>query len=129
MSHNQTPDSAATAGFLTPMQVCERLIGPPEVLGPAVGYGTKAAYHWRRERDGRRPGDLPSVEVVRLLLAHSAAHQLGLTADHLIWGAPEGEIEAILAERGSHPKSHPSLATAGEGDAAPAFTTIRTEAA
>lgn len=99
MSHNPTPDSAAAEQVLTPMQVCERLIGPPEVLGPTVGYGTKAAYHWRREREGRRPGDLPSVEVIRLLLAHSAAHQLGLTADHLIWGAAEAEIEAILADR------------------------------
>ena len=100
MSHDHAPDSAA---LLTPMQVCERLIGPPEVLGPAIGYGMKAAYHWRREREGRRPGDLPSVEVLRLLLAHSAAHRLGLTAEHLIWGATEAEIEAILAARQADP--------------------------
>jgi hypothetical protein len=81
------------------MQVCERLIGPPEVLGPAIGYGMKAGYHWRRERDGRRPGDLPSVEVLRRLLAHSAAHNLGLRAEHLIWGASEAEVEDILALR------------------------------
>lgn len=102
--------------MLTPMQVCERLIGPPEVLGPAIGYGMKAAYHWRRERDGRRPGDMPSAEVMRLLLAHSTAHQLGLTAEHLIWGADEAAIEAILAAR------------TGQA-AAPEFTSRRERAA
>lgn len=108
------------------MQICERLIGPPEVLGPAVGYGTKAAYHWRRERDGRQPGDLPSAEVIRRLLAHSAAHNLGLTAEHLIWGAPEAEIQTILAERGlATPERHPSGATALEGEMPAAFTSIR----
>jgi hypothetical protein len=99
MSHNPTPDSASDAPMLTPMQVCEKLIGPPEVLGPAVGYCTKTAYHWRRERSGRRPGDMPSAEVMRLLLAHSTAHNLGLTADHLIWGASEAVIDEILAAR------------------------------
>jgi hypothetical protein len=97
------------------MQCCERLIGPPEVLGPAIGYGMKAAYHWRRERDGRRPGDLPSVEVIRLILAHSSANGLGLTADHLIWGAPEEEIDGILAARQGQPVS----------TSAPAFTSRR----
>jgi hypothetical protein len=100
MSHNLTPDTAAAdASVLTPMQVCEKLIGPPEVLGPAIGYGNKAAYHWRRERDGRRPGDLPSAEVMRLILAHSATHRFGLTAEHLIWGATEDEVAQILAAR------------------------------
>lgn len=91
------------------MQVCEKLIGPPEVLGPAIGYGMKAAYHWRRERDGRRPGDMPSAEVMRLLLAHSDAHRLGLTAEHLIWGADEAEIEAILAERNAADRDPPFI--------------------
>ena len=100
---------------MTPMQVCERLIGPPEVLGPAIGYGNKAAYHWRREREGRRVGDLPSTEVQRRLLAHSAAKNLGLTAEHLIWGADATEIEAILAARG--------------GEVAPEFASRRKVAA
>lgn len=116
MSHNHAPDSAAAPTFLTPMQVCERLIGPPEVLGPAIGYGMKAGYHWRRERDGRRPGDLPSVEVLRRLLAHSAAHNLGLRAEHLIWGASEAEVAEILAAR-----AQPSPAAAMTA----AFTSVR----
>lgn len=84
---------------LTPMQVCERLIGKPEAIGLAAGLGDKAAYHWRSERKGRAAGDLPTASIMRALLAHSAAHGLGLTADHLIWGAPEDEIAAILATR------------------------------
>ncbi len=98
MSHNPAPNQPA---MLTPMQVVERLIGPPEVTGPAVGYGTKAAYHWRNPRTGRAAGDLPSAEVMRRLLAHSEAHGLGLTAEHLIRGAAEAEVEAILAQRGA----------------------------
>lgn len=81
---------------LTPMQVCERLIGKPEQIAVAAGCNEKAPYHWRHERHGRAPGDMPSLQVVRALLAHSAARHLGLTADHLIWGAPEDEIAAIL---------------------------------
>ena len=111
------------------MQVCERLIGPPEVMGPVIGYHAKAPYHWRHERKGRGPGDMPSAEVMRALLAHSTTHRLGLTAEHLIWGASEAEIEAILAERGSQPQSHPSPATAGEAEAAPQFTSRREAAA
>lgn len=83
------------------MQVVERLIGPPEVTGPAVGYGTKAAYHWRNPRTGRAAGDLPSAEVMRRLLAHSEAHGLGLTAEHLIRGASAEEVEAILNSLGT----------------------------
>ena len=85
---------------LTPMQVCERLIGKPEAIGMAAGLGDKAAYHWRNERKGRAAGDLPRASIMRALLAHSAAHQLGLMADHLIWGAPEDEVAQILAARG-----------------------------
>lgn len=81
------------------MQVCERLIGKPEQIAAAIGGNTKAPYHWRRERTGRSAGDMPSAQVMRALLAHSATHSLGLTADHLIWGAPASEIEAILAAR------------------------------
>lgn len=114
---------------LTPTEVCEQLIGAPQVLGPICGKGEKAAYLWRRASDGRAAGDLPSAIIMRALLAHSATHRLGLTAEHLIWGAEEAEIEAILAERGSQPQSHPSPATAGEGDAAPEFASRRKTAA
>ena len=98
MAHNLAPNPPQT---LTPMQVVERLVGPPEVTGPAVGYGTKAAYHWRNPRTGRAAGDLPSAEVMRRLLAHSEAHGLGLTAEHLIRGATQAEVQDILSSLGT----------------------------
>lgn len=84
---------------LTPMQVCERLIGKPERIAVAASCHEKAPYHWRRERHGRSAGDMPSMQVVRALLTFSGTHNLGLTADHLIWGASEDEVAAILAAR------------------------------
>lgn len=88
MSHN-----------LTPMQVCERIIGKPGEIGRAIGYNEKAAFHWRHERAGRDAGDLPSARVMRALLAHSDANNLGLTAEHLIFGATATEVDLILAAR------------------------------
>lgn len=84
---------------LTPFEVCERLIGKPEQIAAAAGLQSKAAYHWRREREGRAAGDLPSARVQRALLAYSAARDLGLKADHLIWGAQAAEIDTILSHR------------------------------
>lgn len=101
MPHNLAPNQPDPPLHLTPVQVCERLIGPPEVLGPAIGFGTKAAYHWRNSRDRRAAGDLPSADVMRRLLAYSDAHGLGLTPAHLIHGAPLAEVEDILASLGT----------------------------
>lgn len=83
----------------TPMEVCEALIGRPETLAAICGINPKAPYGWRQVSKGRPAGDLPFAAHMRALLAHSALHHLGLTAEHLIWGAPEAEIEAILAGR------------------------------
>ena len=82
---------------LTPMQVCERLIGKPEAIGLAAGLGEKAAYHWRNSRKGRAAGDLPAASVMRALLVHAAARGIPLTADHLIWGASEDELAALVS--------------------------------
>lgn len=84
---------------LTPLEVCERLIGPLQVIADVIGYGPTAPYLWEKPAKNRAAGDLPSAIIMRALLAHSAAHQLGLTAEHLIWGADEAEIEEILAQR------------------------------
>jgi hypothetical protein len=83
---------------LTPLQVCERLIAPIHQLGAACGVGPKAPYGWRNPSEQRAAGDIPPVHA-RNLLAYSAARNLGLTADHLIWGAPEDDITAILDAR------------------------------
>ncbi|GGH36140.1 hypothetical protein SAMN05444007_108226 [Cribrihabitans marinus] len=82
---------------LTPLEVCERLIAPRKSLGSLIGYKPKAAYNWVNGSAWRRPGDMPP-DANRRLLAHAAKNGIPLTADHLIWGAPRAEIEALVAE-------------------------------
>lgn len=84
---------------ITPLEVAERLVGPIEEVGEIVGLHRKSPYVWRRPSREREAGDLPSAPIMRRLLAHSDAHGLGLTADHLIRGASQDEIDAILAAR------------------------------
>lgn len=95
---------------LSPIEVCERLIGPPNVLGPICGLDRTATYLWRRASTGRDAGEIPSTSHMRALLAYSTARGLGLIGDHLIWGADAAEIDAILEARDTP---------------APAFTTRR----
>jgi hypothetical protein len=87
------------SNHLTPLEVCERLIGKPEAVAEASGLHKKSAFPWRYASKWREAGDLPSAKVMRQLLDHSATHRLGLTAHHLIWGADEAEVAAILAQR------------------------------
>lgn len=84
---------------LTPLEVCERLIGPIEQLGRIIGNGDKALYMWRRPSKFHAPGDIRSARHMRALLAHSDRLGLGLTPLHLIEGADAVEVEAILALR------------------------------
>ena len=97
-----------------PLEVCFRLIGSHAVIAEIIGYGPTAPYLWERGARNREAGDLPSTPIMRALLTHSAAHALGLTAEHLIWGASEAEVAGILATRAAPPV---------------AFTSIRNEAA
>lgn len=84
---------------LTPLQVCERLIGGAERLGGIAGLNDKVAYNWRHPTKWRDAGDLPSARIMRSLLAHAAARGIPLTAEMLIWGASAAEIDALLASR------------------------------
>lgn len=84
---------------LTPLQVCTRLLGAYPALARVVGYGEKAPYLWEKPASNREAGDLPSARIMRALLDHSDRHGLGLTAEHLIWGASEAEVAAILQAR------------------------------
>lgn len=93
---------------LTPMQVCERLIGKPEQIAVAVGYDQKSAFPWRRAAKNRAAGHFPSSMIMQRLLAHAAARHIPLTADHLIWGASEAEITALLAQMADAPPSFAS---------------------
>jgi hypothetical protein len=84
---------------LTPLEVCERLIGPLEKLSVICCYASKAAYNWRHPSSARDAGDFPSPKLIRLVLAHAAARGIPLTAEHMIWGAPAAEIDALLEAR------------------------------
>lgn len=86
----------AMSDHLTPLQVCEALIGPLPVLERIAGYRPKAGYAWRRSSDGRPGGDFPSAALMRRFLAHAAAKGIPLTADHMIWGASAAEIEQLM---------------------------------
>lgn len=87
------------SNHLTPTEVCLRLIGPPSLIGEITGVDGKSPYQWHNGRGFRAAGDIPYTSHMRALLAYSAARNLGLTADHLIWGAPEADITAILDAR------------------------------
>ena len=82
---------------LTPLEVCEALIGPLDRIAAILGHHAKSPYHWRRASAIREAGDLPSLRIVRQLLEHSDAHGLGLLPEHLIFGATRAEIDALLA--------------------------------
>lgn len=86
---------------LTPFQVCEALIGKPEQIAAVCCTADKSPFAWRHPSKGRDAGDIPSAAHMRRLLDHSDAQGLGLTAEHLIRGAAEDEIEAILIARGA----------------------------
>lgn len=83
------------------MTVCERLIGTPEEIARICGIAEKSPYAWRFASKGREAGDLTSAVHMRRLLAHSEAHGLGLTAEHLIRGASEAEVQEILNSLGT----------------------------
>lgn len=85
------------SNHLTPLQVCERLVGPLPAIASICGQSQKAAYIWRRGSTLRDAGDIPSARHQRRLLAYGAARGIPLTAEHLIWGADAAEIEALLA--------------------------------
>ena len=88
--------------YLTPLEVCERLIGPRGALAAICGLGKKGAFFWNRPSQWRDAGDmLPKHQ--RSLLDHSDRNGLGLTADHLIRGATEAEVAAVLAARNPAP--------------------------
>lgn len=75
----------------------DRLVGPPEIQAQIAGQNPKAPFLWRRPSKWRDAGDLPSARYMRAFLAHAAATGRPLTAEHLVWGAPAEEIDALLA--------------------------------
>jgi hypothetical protein len=84
---------------ITPLEVCERLIGSIEGVSVAAGLGPKAAYSWRYKTKVRSAGDLPSGRVQRKLLTYAAKNNIPLTTSHLILGADSAEIDALVATK------------------------------
>jgi hypothetical protein len=84
---------------MTPMQVCEALIGPAPMLSQILGYHRTAGYGWHQAATTRDAGDLPSTRIMRALLAHAAKNEIPLRPDHLIWGARRSEIEALVGRK------------------------------
>lgn len=94
---------------LTPLDVCIRLIGSIEHIGQICELSEKAAYGWKRQSGLHEAMDVRSAGHMRRLLVHSDKRGLGLTAEHLIRGADETDIEAILATRQGRPVTIPSF--------------------
>lgn len=88
---------------LTPLDVCKRLIGREPELAAICEVLPQTPFAWTRSAAWRDAGDVPSTRYQRRLLAHSDKHGLGLTARHLIEGASEDEVAAILAARADAP--------------------------
>lgn len=90
--------SCVMSKHLTPSAVVERIIGRPEVVGPAIGKTNKVGYLWRRASKGRDAGDIPSARDMRALLAVARDRGLPLMAQDLIYGADEADVAARLAQ-------------------------------
>ena len=88
---------------LTPVEVCQRLIGPLPDLERIAHYKPKSAYAWLRSSSDREAGYLPSVKLMQVFLTYAATHHIPLTADHLIWGAPADEIAALQTRADAFP--------------------------
>ena len=82
---------------LTPTEVVIALIGSAERVGEVAERDRTSLYKWRHSSRHRAPGDLPGAEVMRRLLDYARAHDIPLTAEHLIYGAAEAEIAALAA--------------------------------
>jgi hypothetical protein len=84
---------------LTPLRVCERLIGPITLIAEICQVSDTAPHHWKRGSKLHRAGDIPSARHMARLLEYSDRRSLGLHARHLIDGADEREVATILDER------------------------------
>lgn len=79
---------------LTPLQVCEAVIGPLPVLERIAGKRPKAGYAWRREAHNRRSGDL-TPDAMRRIWRHVERNKLPIKPEWLIAGAPRSEVDAV----------------------------------
>ncbi|MEM9726075.1 MAG: hypothetical protein AAF909_11495 [Pseudomonadota bacterium] len=95
---------------LTPADVVFAMIGPPDVVGPICETHVATPYNWMRASGGRDAGDIPSARHMRRLLAHAEAEGIPLTAEHLIRGATQAELDALLSQLAPASPSNPIAA-------------------
>lgn len=74
------------------------MIGRPEQISLAAGLHEKTSYGWRSASRTRGAGDIPSAQIMRKLLAYARIQGLPLTAEHLVIGAPESDVLALLED-------------------------------
>lgn len=75
------------------------LFGSYDEIARACGVDEKTIYGWARASKLRDAGDVPSARHMRKLRRYAIEHNLGLTAEHLVRGASEAEIDTILNSR------------------------------
>jgi len=85
------------SSHLTPVEVCERVIGGIEQVATAGGRHPKSAYQWRHASGQRAAGDLPNPAVQRAILEFCRANGLPMQPEWLINGLDKDELAAALA--------------------------------
>ena len=81
---------------LTPLEVCQRLIGAPGKIAKICGLQEKATYPWRRKSEWQDAGDIRAAKYQRALLDYADEYNIPLTAEHLIFGADSAEIDQLV---------------------------------
>lgn len=79
---------------LSPVDVVFRLVGGPVVVAAICRQDRTTSMKWRTAGPRREAGDIPPGKMRELLL-YARANDIPLTAEHLILGADEAEIEAL----------------------------------
>lgn len=80
----------------TPTDVAFRLFGGAKGISLIIGGHEKTPFAWKHPSKYRKAGDIPSTAIVRTLLAVAEQRRIGLTAEHLIYGASEADLAALM---------------------------------
>ncbi|WP_157814910.1 hypothetical protein [Sagittula sp. P11] len=86
------------SNHLTPTEVCVRIFGGIEKLGPICGLGPKTGYGWLQATKYRSAGDLAGP-CQRALLKEARSRGFDLRPEHLIYGATDLEVDRIINAR------------------------------
>ncbi len=81
---------------LTPTEVSFRVFGGYKGVAAILGHSEKTPISWKNGTKWRDAGDIPSVRTIRTLLAAAAQRRIPLQPRHLIFGATEADIAALM---------------------------------